>query len=188
MTGHSADGPPTKTPLRTTEGEQRLLVTLCDSWTAYMSELSKGHGPRIANLSKDLPPANSLIVYQWVAEFIYVCELLEWNLNDKGVMWTAEPRLERIQHGEPVPADIRRVVSDLQEAWTRLFAEIEPAAYDWVDSQLRRPEVIAHSEREKELAQDRLAEQHNVFHLDWQRQRRKDRQRSIWDTRVGGVG
>jgi hypothetical protein len=153
-----------------------------------MSELSKGHGPRIANLTRDLPPANSLMVHQWVVEFVYICDLLEWNLTDKGVMETAEPWLERIQHGEPAPSDIHRAVSDSQKAWIHLFVEVEPAAYEWVESQLGRPEVIEHSNREKELSHDRLAERNGIFHLDRQRQRRKERESGIWGTRVKTAG
>ena len=165
-----------------------MLVVMCDSWAAYLSELSKGRGPHIADLSRELPPEKAFAVYQWVSEFVYNCALLEWNLNVTGVMEAAEPWLERMQIGESVPPDIERAVGDLQETWLRLFAEVEPAAYNWIDSQFKRPEVIEFSEREKARSHDRLDEQRGVFHLDQYRQLRKDRTSGVWGNRVGRAG
>ena len=147
---------------------------MCDSWAAILSELSEGHGPRIARLSKELPPDEALMVYQWVREFTFTCELLERTLNDTGVMEAAEPWLERVRNGEPMPVDTRRAVSGLHREWTRLFAEAEPVAHDWVKSQLDRPEVRERSERIGRLsAESPVAQDSGVTDINEYRERRE---------------
>src|SRR5215207_1345749 len=66
--------------------ERRYLIPLLESYSSYLTELSKGHKPFFANLSKDLPPSTSFAVSQRVKEFMYTCDLLEHTLDENGVM------------------------------------------------------------------------------------------------------
>src|SRR5215207_5074673 len=54
--------------------ERRYLVPLLEFCTSQLTELSKGHKPFFASLSKDLPPSRSFAVLQRVDEFMYTCD------------------------------------------------------------------------------------------------------------------
>ncbi len=145
-------------PLEVAETPGRgYLAMLLDSYTGIFSDLSEGHGPRIANLSEDLPPSRSLAAYQWVAEFTYTCELIEYQLTQNGVMGAVISLLDRADDGEDIPADLLRKARDFQQAWVKLLVEDWASARKWVESQLERPEVMAHSSKNKQEAEERLA-------------------------------
>jgi hypothetical protein len=130
---------------------------LLDSYTGIFSDLSEGHGPRIANLSEDLPPSMSLAAYQWVAGFIYTCELVEYQLDQKGVREAVISLLDRADDGEDIPADLLRKARDFEQAWARLLVKDWASANKWVESQIKRPEVMEYSRKNKQEAEERLA-------------------------------
>ncbi len=130
---------------------------LMEAFTGIFSDLSEGHGPRITNLSEDLPPSRSLAAYQWVAGFIYTCELVEYQLDQKGVREAVISLLDRADDGEDIPADLLRKARDFEQAWAKLLVKDWASAHKWVESQLERPEVMEYSEKNKQEAEERQA-------------------------------
>jgi transcriptional regulator with XRE-family HTH domain len=139
------------------QAERRCLIPLLDSYTLILTELSNGHGPRIANISEDLSPSRAFMVYQWVGEFIYTCNLIEHALDEKGVMEVVGSLLDRASEGEHVPGDLLQKAREFGKAHHKLFVDVEVSAHEWVESQFGRPEVMEFSNKEKREADKRLA-------------------------------
>lgn len=168
--------------------ERRYLIPLLDSYTLIFTEMSKGHKAFLANLSEDLPPRRSLMAYQRVAEFIYACDLIEYTLDEKGVMQAAISLLDRAEVGEVVPDDLLQKAQGFQEAWTELFVTVWTSANNWEESQRSRPEVMEFSEQARKESEDRLAETTGLAYLERHRQRRGKRSANSWGVHVEGAG
>lgn len=144
-----AGAPPSPEPEGFSEEERRYLTLLMDSYEGYFSDRSKRNGPRIANLPQDLSPEGSLRVYQWVAEFMADCDLLEERLDQAGVMEAVITLVDRANDGAYVPPQLLQKAQGFQRAWEELFVGVWTAATDWVESQRRRPEVMEFSNKER---------------------------------------
>lgn len=144
-----ADAPPSPEPEGFSEEERRYLTLLMDSYAGYFSDLSKRNGPRIANLPQNLLPEDSLRVYQWVAEFMADCDLLEERLEQSGVMYAVIPLIDRATDGAYVDPELLQKARGFQRAWVELFVGVWTTANGWVESQRRRPEVMEFSNNER---------------------------------------
>jgi transcriptional regulator with XRE-family HTH domain len=155
--------------------ERRYLIPLLDSYTRMMTELRNSHEPRIANLSKDLPPSTSLMVFQWISEFLYTCELIEYSLNETGVDAVVDSLIDGAEDGEDVPADLLQKAQDFQEAWSRLLVTTFVSAHEWKESQWVRPEVMEYQKKEQANQNERLAKKTGLSYIDHKRAERKER-------------
>jgi transcriptional regulator with XRE-family HTH domain len=145
-------------PEQDADEERRYLIPLLDSYTLILTELSNGHGPRIANISEDLSPSRVFAVYQWVSEFIYHCDLIERALDEKGVMEAVWSLFDRAWEGEHVPDDLLQKAREFGNAHHKLLVDVEVSAYEWIQGQFERPEVMAYSNKEKQEAEKRASQ------------------------------
>jgi hypothetical protein len=128
------------------------------------------------------------MVFQRVKEFIYTCDLVEYALDEKGVMQAAISLLDRAEVGEVVGDDLLEKAQCFQAAWTELLETVWTSANNWVESQRSRREVMEFSEQARKESEDRLAETTGLAYLEHHRQRRGKRSASSWGVHVEGAG
>jgi transcriptional regulator with XRE-family HTH domain len=159
--------------------ERCYLIPLMDGYTTSWSKRIADYGPAIATLPEDLTPADSFAAYQWVARFIRDCEHDELAVEKAGVMEVVvDGVLRRAQEKGDVPADILQKAHAFQEAWHELFVTVELAALRWVESQSKRPDVVAFPNKEKAGADIRAARAPGVLDIaDFEHRRPAAQQR-----------
>src|SRR5215212_1278241 len=145
-------------PPESGEEERRYLILLLDSYTSIMKELIDGHGAFLDNLSRDLATSTSFAVFQRVAEFLHVCDVIESALLDEGsVAQAADSVWTRVDEGEDVPEELKVRVAAFQKTYDQLFMGVRTEALDWVESQQNRPEVMEYYRRERRESEKRRA-------------------------------